>query len=361
MAFSHDPDFVQSELLRLVPYFPVTLYSGFSVSRGRAVVYKVIEDTKANAISVAKVTKEAKIMMELKSPNICEVMELKQIATPTTTYLCIVMERLEKDWATEIYEKERAGKRFEESVLLERLYLLIGTLAHLQTREIAHRDIKPDNIFLTSDQPPRIKLADFDSCKADFSYNRRSTLQGTVPYLSPKLYDAYKRDLHNATHNIFKSDVYSLAVTIVHAGQLGIPEMGIRKMAQSGVIDRLPYSPTLQNLLKIMLAEEEDDRPDFLTLAERLGIRPSLTVAFPYLNLHPNCPKCSNKCASVPYIQLPCYHIWTYCSETCMDQDLAEGREVGFVSCLVCAQKYRYSDFEAAIPRLRGMFGHRWN
>jgi len=359
MDFPHDPDFVQSELLRRVPGYPVVVYSGYSVSRQRAVVYKVIEDTKVNEVNVARVMREAKIMLGLKSPNICEVMELKRIVAAGTTYQCIVMERLAKDWAAEIYEKALAGEHFEEAVLVGRMFILISTLAHMQTLEIAHRDIKPENIFLTLDQPPHIKLADFDSCKAEFTLSSRSTLQGTVPYLSPKLYEAHKRNQFNAVHNLFKSDVYSLASTIVHAGQLRIPEMGLRNIAKTGVIDRLPYSPNLQNMLKWMLAEEEDDRPDFLSLAERLEIIPSLTVSVPYLNSHPDCPKCHYKCGSVPYIQLPCYHIWTYCSKACMEQGVAEGRECGFISCFICTQRYRYRDLEAAVPRLRDLFGYR--
>jgi serine/threonine protein kinase len=284
-------------------------------------------------------------------------MESKRIHTNTgKSYWCIVMEKLDKDWFQEIQNTASARTRYAESVLWERLYVLISTLANLQISKIAHRDIKPSNIFLTNDSPPRVKLADFDSAKVEFNLSSANTLQGTEQYLSPKLYRAFTRKQMNTIHNVFKSDVYSLGVTLVHAASLCMPEPGTRNLLRTEMIDLLPYSERLKSTLRLMLIEEEEDRPDCVELAEWLAVIPSLEVEIPYLKVRSECPQCATSCALVPFVQFPCEHVIAYCSATCMDASLSAYRAQGYVSCVICGQKYRYEDLDTAIPKLRGLF-----
>lgn len=357
MSFPHDPDFVQSQILSFTNGYPVVIHHGYSISRDCKVVYKVIEILPKNKGNIDYITREAEIMKKLRSPNICKVMELKKIHTNTgNSYWCIVMEKLDKDWHREIEERAYHQTKYAESVLWERLYVLISTLANLQINKIAHRDIKPLNIFLTNDSPPRVKLADFDSAKADFNLSSANTLLGTEQYLSPKLYRAFDRKQLNTIHNVFKSDVYSLGVTFVHAASLCVPEPGTRNLLRTLVIDQLPYSERLKSTLRRMLVEEEEGRPDCVELAESLAVIPSLEVEVPYLKVRSECPQCTTSCALVPFVQFPCEHVIAYCSTTCMDASLSAYRAQGYVSCVICGQKYRYEDLDTAIPKLRGLF-----
>ena len=353
MSFTFDPDFINSELLSQYPDYPVIIHSGYSLSHNRMVVYKVIEETPGNARFVQAVEKEARTMMKVKSPNICEVLELKKV----TTYCCVVMERMERDWLTEIQSRANSKTHYKETELWTRLYVLVCTLAALQQLKIAHRDIKPANVFLTSHSPPRIKLADFDSCKVEFAF-KPSTLRGTVAYLSPKLYRAYNHNESHTQHDVYKSDVYSLGVTMIHAMQLSIESFGTFEIRRYPDMDRLSYSETLKSVIRLMLTEEEENRPDFLSLADHLHLLPSLDSLTPLFDSQSQCVSCASLCTSVPCIELPCRHLLAACSRRCLAVFSFESRQDDYIRCSICRQRYRYSDFVTALPALHGLYSN---
>jgi serine/threonine protein kinase len=76
---------------------------------------------------------------------------------------------------------------------------------------IVHRDVKPENLFLCSGDPPHIKLLDFGISKFDLGTDHRLTAEGaplgTPYYMSPEQV-AGKADVDG------RSDVYSLGVVL---------------------------------------------------------------------------------------------------------------------------------------------------
>jgi serine/threonine protein kinase len=63
---------------------------------------------------------------------------------------------------------------------------MLSAHLHLQRLSLAHRDIKPDNILLTSLAPLRFKICDVGvGTEIDGESTKTHTLIGTVSYLSP--------------------------------------------------------------------------------------------------------------------------------------------------------------------------------
>lgn len=100
---------------------------------------------------------------------------------------------------------------------------LIGTMAYLESLDIAHRDLKPDNILIeeTSNHKFKTFLVDFGISKKLISNSiKNTTVLGTYSYFSPELHiSKIKNEKNNESKkfkiNSIKSDVYSLALIIL--------------------------------------------------------------------------------------------------------------------------------------------------
>jgi len=85
-----------------------------------------------------------------------------------------------------------------------------AALAHLHgEHQIAHRDVKPDNIILLEDNDNVIcRLTDFGLAKIVTGNAMSRSMAGTLPYMSPEMV------LENKS-NVFSSDIWSLGVVFL--------------------------------------------------------------------------------------------------------------------------------------------------
>lgn len=154
---------------------------------------------------------------------------------------------------------------------------LLDAFCHLQTLNIAHRDIKPHNILL--DAEGQVKLCDFGFAKyIDMEGEASHSLLYTSGYLSPALRQAVimgdGRD--HVQHNPFKSDVFSLGVTLAHLSLLTLPKPLTEMKGLQQFIDTElrnlgnRYSPRWVEMIRPMLTVKETHRPDFLQLRNPL-------------------------------------------------------------------------------------------
>lgn len=78
-------------------------------------------------------------------------------------------------------------------------------MKYCHDRKILHRDIKSQNIFLTTKE--EVKIGDFGISKVlEHTKDNLQTLVGTPCYLSPEI-------IENKGYNL-KSDIYSLGVLL---------------------------------------------------------------------------------------------------------------------------------------------------
>ena len=200
----------------------------------------------------------------------------------------ILMERGICDWSQEIFEKSRQEKKQYYST--RKIFLILSQLTsgfyYLQQKNIAHRDIKPQNILIF---PGNVyKIADFSEAITSLnSESKAQRIKGTLNFMSPTLFNGLKFGDNIRKYNPFKSDVFSLGLCFLYAMTLnnGIFSFfdGIRNnrgIYNENEIKRIiefnydvsEYSPRLLNIIYKMISIEEKDRYDFIKLKESLPI-----------------------------------------------------------------------------------------
>ena len=189
----------------------------------------------------------------------------------------VLMELAQNDWNMEIKRRMLAKKYYKENELIEILKQIIKGFLFLQNNNIAHRDIKPQNILLF---PNNIyKIADFGEAKNIKNIAQQSTLRGSELYMSPVLYMGYKFNKKNVIHNPYKSDVFSLGYCLLYAICLNLKvletlrELTTMRSIISSINKHImnKYSDKLMNIIYKMIDPNEDERFDFEDLSMELS------------------------------------------------------------------------------------------
>ena len=135
---------------------------------------------------------------KLNHPNICTIFN----ADVYDGYPAIVMELVDGTTLSDLLDRGPLAS-IEALSVLDQLLDAVG-FAH--GKGVVHRDIKPDNIFVTSDG--RVKLADFGIARIDGGEATQVTMMGTVlgtpGYMSPEQAQGLPAD--------GRSDIFSVGV-----------------------------------------------------------------------------------------------------------------------------------------------------
>ncbi|EPQ54967.1 Pkinase-domain-containing protein [Gloeophyllum trabeum ATCC 11539] len=143
--------------------------------------------------------------------------------------------------------------------------------------QILHRDLKPDNVFLS--EMNTVKLGDFGLAKALAQPSFANTYVGTPYYMSPELMQERAYDS--------KSDIWSLGCLIFELCALHPPFHEAKTHAElsvcirNGRIPPLPrqYSPALTQVVKAMLTLNPAMRPSAAQLLQHERIDFALKVS----------------------------------------------------------------------------------
>lgn len=249
----------------------VSVYSG--TYNQWPVVYKVLSISQGQNYQVLE--QECRTLQALTYPNIVKLYHFGWIQAENNHFLVMVLERCEKDLGMDCKQRLSNSFAYQEADLWGMTRDLVRTLAWLQQQNIAHRDIKPENIFLTQ---TTIKLGDFGSSRYIMADIRQSTTTGTPIYLSPKLKEGLYSGSSQVAHNAYKSDVYSLGITLLVLAILN-PVNVINPTPEKlmNILAGIPYSEQYKQMVSWMLTQREEDRPDFIQLQQWL--EPTQVVA----------------------------------------------------------------------------------
>eukprot|EP00347_Sterkiella_histriomuscorum_P002482 403367980 len=221
-------------------------------------VIKQIDISKISEEEKLKQLREAKILEILNHPNI---IRFKEVYKTKAGKLHIVMDYADGgDLLQRIDQQKKKGVLFKENHILDWFTQMCLAIKHVHDRKILHRDLKGQNIFLTSDN--QIKLGDFGIARVlQETLDVAKSMVGTPYYLSPEIIESKPYS--------FKSDIWALGVLLYEMCALKPPFMsqGIHLLAikiVKGEYQPLPdqFSRELCSLVDSMLKQDPAQRPD---------------------------------------------------------------------------------------------------
>ncbi|GAB5369206.1 hypothetical protein AAMO2058_001385700 [Amorphochlora amoebiformis] len=198
---------------------------------------------------------EVQLLSDLAHPGIVEYVE--SFVTRDSSHLCIVMGYCEGGDLTS-FLKKRNGKLLPEKDILNLFVQMTLALHYVHMKNILHRDLKSQNIFLKDGM---IQLGDFGISKVlDSTSGFAQTCIGTPYYMSPELFQ-------NKKYN-FKSDVWALGCVLYEMTTLkhAFDANSINGLAMKIIRGKYPkisnaYTKSLHSLVASMLQIEPRRRP----------------------------------------------------------------------------------------------------
>ena len=255
-----------------------TIYSSENIITKQKFAIKKIIVNDDNDLDI--IMSEFNIIVRYKHKNILRILGLcKKVLDFTTKALYIKMELALSDWDKEIKIRNKNVMFYLEDELINILKQIVSALCFLQENGMSHRDVKPQNILIFSDNI--YKIADFGEAKELKTYNKQmETLRGTELYMSPILFTTLRNTANNnVQHNSYKSDTFSLGYCFLYAATMDFKilydirydnhQTNVNKIIYSYLNKR--YSLKFIEIFYRMIDLSEENRFDFIALKKHLS------------------------------------------------------------------------------------------
>lgn len=180
-----------------------TVYLVHNYQNCKAYALKHIKKNLLVDYKTEKAMNEAKIMKSLKHPSVVQMNDI--IDTPDSVF--IMLELMHGgDLLTRIQRNTFLSEDLSKLVF----YQICHAIKYLHDRKVTHRDLKPDNILLASqDDETLVKVSDFGLSKLVQNNSVMRTLCGTPLYVAPEVLLTNGRGEYTE-----KVDVWSLGVVL---------------------------------------------------------------------------------------------------------------------------------------------------
>lgn len=234
---------------------------------------------------------EHEIISQLNHENILKPLKIYQKTDGTRNLIKmkIVYPLLEMNLKKYIDNFKNEHQNIPEFKVFKLIYTLTSAMSYLQSKGIAHRDIKPQNILVKIDQnhdDPSFYLIDFGIAKSGVENTQQHTNIGTPDYLSPELRKARDNKVDQLAYNPIKSDIFSLGLVFLQVLTLEAIKGFNKEKNKPMIQERLKKiaNQELRVMVENMLVFECEKRWKFDVLLEYLN---NLVVKFEicdYLN-----------------------------------------------------------------------------
>ena len=174
-----------------------------------------------------------------------------------------------------IIRLSQSRQYLNENQILEYLRQLVSAFIFMEDKRVAHRDIKPQNIFL-SDDNSKLKIGDLGSVLKQYKSSTHE-LVGTPLYLSPALRRPFLLNMAfgGVVHDVFKSDVFSLGLTFLYLTSLvPVTDLNVIEGLERKISERINQIrssyPRVCDILEKMLVVDEHIRWGFRRIMDEL-------------------------------------------------------------------------------------------
>mmetsp|Transcript_20669 Transcript_20669/g.20600 ORF Transcript_20669/g.20600 Transcript_20669/m.20600 type:complete len:264 (+) Transcript_20669:2-793(+) len=172
----------------------IFLAEGINDNKQYAIKTLIKKNLVENPEILSNLINEIKIMRQCNHPNIIKLHRVYE----SGTHIYLVVDYAE---GGDLYTRILKRKRFTEEALLQLSYRLINVLNYLDSLNIAHRDIKLENILMVSeDNDYDFKLADFGLAEEVIGFLHKKC--GSPGYIAPEIINGFpygtKVDLFSA-------------------------------------------------------------------------------------------------------------------------------------------------------------------
>ena len=195
---------------------------------------------------VKRFQREARSMAKLDHPNVVKVYAVDSLKGIHFAAIEYIDGQSAQNWLDKL-------KQFAVGDAVHIALVCAEALRHAHDLNMVHRDVKPDNILITSKGV--VKVADFGLAKAmdeDVSMTQSGTGLGTPLYMAPE-------QARNAKHVDQRSDIYALGATLYHF-----------------LTGKLPYTGT--STLELIIAKEKGSHPTARSLRPEIPERLDLII-----------------------------------------------------------------------------------
>lgn len=211
------------------------------MASGREMAVKIVDHNLATKEFLEKfLSRELNIIRSLKHPNIIDVEKIVRIGP----FTCVIMEQAKKgDLLEHILNRGSLSEKESKKIFLG----IVKALQHCHFNNIAHRDLKCENILL--DENFEAKLSDFGFARSviDQGTQRRllsKTYCGSAAYVAPEV-------LKGTPYNPMLSDAWSLGVILFIAvtGLMPFDDSDLPKMLQIQVKKKWTFPSSKKDLI----------------------------------------------------------------------------------------------------------------
>ncbi|KAH0787433.1 AGC family protein kinase [Histomonas meleagridis] len=216
---------------------------------GRIVAIKMINKLGQTPDDIQSFRREIDLLQKVNHPNVMRMLHVFE----TDTDFCVVSELARGD----LFQVIDDNQTLPESVLKNIAAQLVSALAHLHSKHIIHRDMKPQNILIANKSS--LKLCDFGFARALSQTTLVLTsIKGTPLYMAPELVQEQQYDE--------KVDIWALGVILyeLYYGKPPFYTNSIYKLIQMIVSSPIQYpdeiSPQFKKFLNRMLQKDPSKR-----------------------------------------------------------------------------------------------------